>query len=510
MKLPGIFSALLLASGAAAFAQTNEPANALATYTNTLTTYANAPATNAVRLSLEDCIQMTLERNLDLQIDRYNPQIALFVLKTAYGGYDPSLNLSGQHYHNESGNTLVGTNLVVETADQNAFSGALSGHLPWGTSFNLNGSASDSYGDFPEISSAAASISGTQPLLKNFWIDSTRLNIRVAKNRLKYSELGLKLQIMTTVTTLEQAYYDLIYDRQNVLVQQQAVELAEALVRENEKRLQVGALAPLDLASAQAQAAQNRAAVITAKSQLATQERRLKQFITDEFSRWADIPLEPSGALTANYQLFDRQGSWKKGLNQRPELLQAKLDAEKAGIQLKYDRNQLFPELDVFATYGYNGTGKEFSGALYSLQQRDLTSYIYGGQITIPLGNVTARNTYKSDKVALQQLVLTVKKWERDIMIAIDNDIGTLQSDYDQVLATRAQRLYEEQALDAEEKKLQNGKSTTYQVLLVQRDLTTARGAEIQALDTYNKDLAQLSLDEGTTLERLRIKLDTK
>ena len=76
--------------------------------------------------------------------------------------------------------------------------------------------------------------------------------------------------------------------------------------------------------------------------------------------------------------------------------------------------------------------------------------------------------------------------------------------------ATRAAREYEATALDAEQKKLESGKSTTYTVLQMQRDLTTARGNEIQALDTYNKSLSQLSLDEGSTFQRLGIDLQVK
>ena len=110
----------------------------------------------------------------------------------------------------------------------------------------------------------------------------------------------------------------------------------------------------------------------------------------------------------------------------------------------------------------------------------------------------------------MEQIVLTLKKLEQTIMVAIDNDIGTIRANYDQVKATRAAREYEESALDAEQKKLESGKSTTYTVLQVQRDLTAARGSEIQALDTYNKSLSQLSLDEGTTLERLGVKLEWK
>jgi HAE1 family hydrophobic/amphiphilic exporter-1 len=164
----------------------------------------------------------------------------------------------------------------------------------------------------------------------------------------------------------------------------------------------------------------------------------------------------------------------------------------------------------VFGTYGYNGSGGVYSGAFYDIQQMNRPAYTFGGLITIPLGNTTARNNYKSGKVTLQQLVLTLKKLEQTIMVAIDNDIKLAESNFKQVAATRTAREYAGAALDAEQKKLESGKSTTYTVLQMQRDLTTARGNEIQALDNYNKALVQLSLDEGTTLQRLNINVEVK
>ncbi|HKI70281.1 MAG TPA: TolC family protein, partial [Verrucomicrobiae bacterium] len=492
-----------------------------------------------------------LQHNLDLQVDRYNPQIALRQLGAAYGNYDPSFSFSGQHDYSESGSRLLSGsfNIGGSKSEDDRFSPALSGLLPWGMTYSFQASASDTYGSsggaandpsqpilttnsyvninsgqtisyvttnyaqvpvrLPfENSSGSATVTLTQPLLKNFLIDQPRLNIRVAKNRLKYSELGLKQQVMQTVTTLEQAYYDLIYARENVVVQEKAVELAEELVAQNRKRVQVGTLAILDEKQAESQAATSQAALIAAKSALAVQQNLVKQLITDNYSDWADVLLEPSGTLHAPIQSFNLQNSWRKGLTDRPDLLQAKLDLERAGIQLKYDRNQLLPELDVFGTYGFNGSGKEFSGALYDIQQRTLPTYTFGGQITLPLANTAARNNFKASKMTLQQAVLSVKRLERDVMVQIDNDIKQAQSSYQQVDATRAARAYAEDALAAEQKKLENGKSTTYTVLQMQRDLTTARGNEIQALANYNINLSQLSLDEGTTLQRLDINFE--
>jgi len=191
-------------------------------------------------------------------------------------------------------------------------------------------------------------------------------------------------------------------------------------------------------------------------------------------------------------------------------LVQAKLDVEKQGIQLRYDRNQLLPLLDVFGTYGFNGSGRQFGDALSDLASTDRSYWTAGGKISVSLANIKTRNNVRSDKATLQQLVLTLKKIEEGVMIDIDNDIGTVRASYDQVQATRTAREYQESALDAEQKKLASGKSTTYTVLQVQRDLTTARGNEIQALDSYNKNLSQLSLHEGTTLEKLGIDLESK
>jgi outer membrane protein len=474
-------------------------------------------AADVRRLTLQECIELALQNNLQLQIERLGPDIALYTLEGAYAGYDPTFSLEGRHDHNESGRALLAGGFPIpgSVQDVNTFRPVLSGFSPIGTTYSLQGNATDSYGTTQggqfENSQASASFSISQPLLKNFWIDSTRYNIRVAKNRLKYSEQTLRLQIMQTITTLEQAYYGLIYARENLNVQQKAVELAERLVVENRKRLEVGALAPLDLQSAEAQAASTRAAVIRAKSELDTQERLVKSLLTDRYrDQWANVVLEPAGTLNAPVPVVNLQDSWSKGLSMRPEILQAKLDLEKQGIVIKFDRNQLLPQVDVFGTYGYNGSGQEFSDAFYGVQKLDQRSYTYGGRIGVPLFNTGARNTYRTSKANMQQLVLGLKQLEQNTMILIDNDIGTIRASYDAVQATRTAREYQQKALEAEQKKLESGKSTTYTVLQVQRDLTTASGTEIQALDAYNRSLSQLSLHEGSTLQRFGINLDVK
>lgn len=477
-------------------------------------------------ITLQECVEMALKKNLELRIERINPQYALFNLGAARAGYEPILSLSGEHDHNESGSRLLSGGFSVPGAetDTDAFSGGLAGLTPWGMNYDLHGSANKqsgtsfsfdtntmtSFGLPFNNSQSAVQLDVSQPLLKNFWYDGTRLSIDVAKNRIKYSELNLKAKIIDIVTRVELAYYDLEFAHETVKVQQKGLELAERLLAENKKRVEVGALAPLDEKQSEAEVAQRQSDLITAQRNLEVLENNLKQLLHDNFASWSSERVEPSDTLSTDRQLFNLQDSWTKGLSLRPEYLQATLDVEQQGYQLKYDKNQLFPQLDIFGTYGYNGSGAEFSDSLDQVQQRDLPFYAYGGRLVIPLGNGAARNRYRSSKAGREQTLLALKKMEQDIMIGIDNAIKLAMSNYERIEATRKAREYAEAALSAEQKKLENGKSTSFVVLSLQRDLTAARSDEISAVVQYNRSLALVAQAEGTTLERRKIDLNVK
>ncbi|MGA2241535.1 MAG: TolC family protein [Verrucomicrobiota bacterium] len=505
-------------------AQVKTNASATQPGTNTVAVQTNAMATavpvgtNAATraMSLTDCFQEALQHNFDVQIERYSPQVSLYDLRSAYGGYDPLFNISGQHNYNKSGVDGVPPTI----SDGNSFKSDLGGSLPWGLQYDFSGNISEQYGLVPSGLSSSTNFDNsggtigvqlTQPLLKNFWIDNTRLTIRVAKNRLKYSEQGLRLQVITSITDVENAYYELIYARENVKVQQEALDLAQTQLDQDRQRVQIGTLAQLDVQQDEAQVAQSRANLIAAQSTFNTAQNTLKNLLTDQYSRWHDLDIQPTATITnAPLQLFDLQDSWSKGMTERPDLLQARLNVEKQGIQLKFDRNQLFPELDLTGTYGFNGAAREFSGVFNQFNEGDRPFYSYGAQLSIPLSNVKARNTVKSDKATLQQLLLTLKQFEQKVMVQIDNAVKQAQSDYQSVAATRQARIYAEAALDAEQKKYAVGKSTTFTVLQLQNTLTADRGQEIRALANYYKDLANLAQQEGSTLERNRINLEAK
>jgi outer membrane protein TolC len=358
-----------------------------------------------------------------------------------------------------------------------------------------------------ENASGALGVSIRQPLLKNLWIDSTRLNIQLSRKQIKASELELRQEIMSVATQVEVAYYDLFQARQNVNVQELAVALAQRHVTDSEKRVAAGRQARFEKNQAEAQVSSSKASLLAAQGAAASREFRLKGLLSDNFGDWEDVHIALSTSLLAPERAFNVGETVTRGLALRPDFLRAKVQLEREGLTLKYARNQLYPQVDLVASYGRRGTGLGFGDAWTEIKGGEKWGYTVGGVLTIPLGNRSARESYGVRKAAQEQSLLRFKKLEQDIIIQIRDSVQQAQIAFARVDATKQARTAAEAALQAEQKRFENGQSTSFVLLQVQNALTQARVAELGALAGYNVALAQLALQEGTTLERHNVNL---
>jgi outer membrane protein TolC len=473
-------------------------------------------------LSLNECIGLALEHNLDVRIQRYDPAVAELTLKSIYGAYDPEFVFQASTGLSTRESTFDPGTGLQSISSQSPFSSGGStfrGQLPSGMSYDVNASARrTSERSRPgEQYDGSVELNARQPLLKNFWIDGTRQQIQINQREVIISELAFRSQLMRTVTDVQLAYYELIFAIGSVKVQEKALQLAERLLAENKKRVEVGALAPLDEKQAESQVASSRADMIFAQRELAVRQNTLKRLITDDYLAWHSVEIVPAESLVAVAEAVDRIESWRHGLQTRPDLLSLREEVEKQNIVLRYQQNQLFPALDLVGSFGYNGLDSStnavlanFDGVLDDIYQQRNPTYSVGAILSFPLGNRTARNRFRASQTSKERLLLQLKKLEQDILIEIDDALKLTQSNFERVDATRQARLYAEAALDAEQKKLENGKSTSFVVLQLQRDLTAALSSEIRALADYNRSLALLALSEASTLERRKINVSWK
>ena len=479
--------------------------------TSVLAQQNGGATTNVTRpISLEEGVRLALEHNLGLKIERLAPQIAGFNLAGSYSYYEPVFALRGeQSFRSSPGGFNPSLNIQTPARDTwtEHFNAGLAGKTPTGMKYDMAADLSRSSGTriegFEYRTDAAVNFS--QPLLRDFWIDADRLAIKVNKRLVKIAQYAFEFQVMDTINRVQQAYYDLIFARENVKVREKALELALRSVDENKRRVEIGTLAPLDEKQSQSQSATAAADLIVAQNQLATAENVFKTLITDQYTDWHAVRLEPTESLMAVPESFNLPDSWSRALAIRPDYNQLKEELERQNLLLKYSYNQLFPSLDLLGSVGRNGLDSTLGGSVEDIRGGDFPRWSGGAVLTIPLTRTLERNNYKRSKAEQKQALYRLKKLEQDIVVQIDDAVAKARSDYQRIQATRQAREFAEAALQAEQTKLENGKSTSFVVLELQNKLTQARSAEIQAQADYKKSLSEFYFREGTTLERNKI-----
>ncbi len=508
-----ILAELILGVALSAFAQTNQP-----------------PA-NTRSLSLPECIDLALQRNLDLQIEHLSADIARDNLTSSYGPYDPLFSFRARHdFISQPGDFDPQKFNLDYPYDLNTdiLGPALTGRLPIGLSydFSANAGKKDAATDFRSNTNDAilfpggirrtnnyfadAGVALRQHLLKDSWIDPYRATILVSRKQLSISQQALRFQIMKTVLAVELGYYDLIAARERINVEEKALELRKQLVAETQRRVQVGDLPPLDSDQAETQLQNTLTALAATREALLARQNAFKNLLTDNFQEWVDVDLQPAGALEAVKVAPNRSESSRRALRDRPDLVEARLAVERSDVTVRFRLNQLFPSLDVIGRYGGLGVDTDANAALNNAFSFHDPAYYYGVVVSFPLSSVAERGNYRASKATREIARLQLKKAEQLVLLQVADWVNRVETRFSQVNSTRQARTFAEAALAAEQKKLQNGLSTTFLVLQMQEALISARTAEVQALVDYNKALAQLAFAEGSTLEKHSLTLEVK
>ncbi|HUR47227.1 MAG TPA: TolC family protein [Candidatus Saccharimonadales bacterium] len=488
-----------------------------------------APDPNTRVLSLDEALRLSVEHNLDVKIQRLDPEIARYQLQASYGFYDPHLNFVINHEETTQEGKFVGGLQSVPSVQKIDSFGILIasgpkldevdpkfivGNLPTGLKYALDANINHRTGT--RGASALDQYDGDvgiilrQPLLRDAWIDAPRAAIAMNKNNLTISEFALELKIMQVILNTQQAYYDLVAATDNVKVRQNALELAGRAVNDARKRVQAGTMLPLTEKSAESASASAKADLLSAQRQRDFRENVLKSMITDDYERWHVLSIAPSEKLLAIPQTYNLQASWVEGLMRRPDFKQIRAEVERQGIQVSLRNNQLFPTLDLTGAAGRTSVDSTFTGSLGDVSSNRNPTWAVGVIVSIPFTFMENRNNYKAARSRMKQMELELQKAHQNVIISIEDAVKAAQSAYEGIMAQREARVFAETALDAALKRFQNDRVTSYEVLQVERDLTAARSLEIQALADYNKALAQLYFNEGTILKRAGLELKTK
>ena len=473
-----------------------------------------------VRLSLAECVQIALQENPQILVDRYEPLKADADILSARGEFDPAIQSTGTYNRSsvsaDQQTQQFGGVTSVESY-RTTVNSAVAGKLHYGTQYNLalNMQKEEStYGGFIEEFSGNLALTLTQPLLRGFGKEANLVRVRAAQNARKVGVAQLRLTIMTSIADVIRGYWDLVGAIENVRVQEGALRNAERLMETSATREEIGTAAELEVLQAKAGVATRQSELISSRSRVADAADRLKQLLGMRdgtmFSRAQIVPIDrPNMEDITIFNPADFEASLDvsigRALEHRPELEMSDLEIANAELDILQARNQNLPQFDLTGTYGRGGRDHKLRQTLYGIREAQDKFYSYGFQASIPIRNRAGRGTLMRGELTGRQAEQRREQTRQNLMLNVQLAARNVATNRVLVESNRQARRMQEVNVVAEEKRLLLGVTTSYQVLQVQEDLTAAQTQEVQAQIAYEQSLVDLQLAEGMLLDNLGV-----
>jgi outer membrane protein TolC len=509
-------AAAVVTTSVSAFGQSGQ--SLLASAESAAQAVAAQPGESLRRLSIDEASMLALDQNLGIRIQRYDPQIQDTGVALARSAWAPQLSSTlTKNSSDQPVTSILSGTIPVVTTGQFLTGVSLAATAPWGATYSVSTNnnrftTTDPTSTFNPRLTSNLSLNFTQPLLRNFEIDQIRQQVQTSKKVRDLSDIQLQTVVSQTVRNVKNAYWDLVYAINNLKAQQQSLALSQQSLKDNQKRVEIGTLAPIDIVQSQAEVANNEQGVIVADAQIKQAQDNLRALILDPGTPdfWT-VVFDPTDAATYSEQTIDIDAAVRTALDKRTDLRAAKNTIEQSDINIKFYGNQIKPDLNAVVNYGAIGIGgTQFSGgtnpitgqttpltivnrsygtALSDVFSSAFPQWSFGVTIGYPLGANSAHANLARVRLEYEQSQAQLKALQLQIATAVRTVGRSVLTNQKRVQAAKASRELQEKKLEAEEKKLAAGMSSTFLVLQAQRDLAQARTQEVQAVSDYNKSL---------------------
>jgi outer membrane protein len=490
---------------------------------------AQAPATAVppfvtpgprVDITIDEAVARGTEKNIDIAVARITPRLTDFTIAGLEASY--RINLTSAVSNNKTTDLPRVTTQGIftpTTSIRESWSSGIAKNM-WRGGGNYNVSWTNSRFNSPSSINIRnpqfqSGLTGnlTQPLWRGFKIDSTRAALKTSRLSQQNDEISLGATTAATQANVRNAYWDLVYSIQAVEAAQNSYDLANRLIQDNQSRVEIGTLAPIDVVSAQAEAASRRNVLVQSQAAVRTAELALKRLIvsgTDD-PLWT-ASLNPVDRPSTSPEAIDLEAAVRRALSQRTDLQQSKNNLQISDINLQNQIDATKPALNLAATYGLNGLGGPFlqrtgdvdpltggpvttvipSGyfdALRNITGFDAPTWTVGLNFAYPLGRSAQDATVARSRLSVQQTQVNLKALELQVATDVTNAALTVQSSLESVQATAAARELAQKRLEAAQSKADVGMATNYEVVQAQRDFADARTNELRAVLNYRKAL---------------------
>ncbi|MEQ1894995.1 MAG: TolC family protein [Planctomycetota bacterium] len=467
-----------------------------------------------LQLSLEDALRVALKNNLDLEIDRLATEQSRYQALGSWGAFDPVFTATGTASQSE---TEGSTRFNAGTDDDLSLESSLAWPFPWGGSLQLserhnNSKTDNQFATFDVSTTDIFTVAYTQPLLRGAW---TRYGTVQQKRSVVELELQLERERETRARILldtTNAYWDVVSAQEELAVRELAVELGKQQLGQDRRRLEVGAGTEVDVLQAETNVAQQEEQRVSAYYRLRQARDTLRRMLSprpegafEEFLDAWDWPIETLTALPEVQagSAEDWRASLQRALEQRPELVQRRLEIETSELELLRTTSERRARLDLDLSTSSAGFDTDPAEAFSEGLGWDFPSSSAALTFSMPILNRTARHAENAARTALRSARLSYDRNELDVLADVRSSVNSVAEQRESVAAASKSRTLAQRQLEAEETRQEVGLSTTFQVLQFQEDLAQALSTEVAAKAAYAKALAKLLQAEGALDQEL-------
>jgi len=484
-----------------------------------------------LRLSLADTIRLTLANNTEVRINQLQYEGARYAIDRAYQGFDPTFtaNFTSRRSTTPTTDQLAGAT-TLSTLGQTTSLGFQQRFFT-GTQYNINfnGSKNTSnsvFSNFNPSIGAGLDFNVSQPLLRNRGILPQKAPLVIARRNYQQSRQTFLGQVQDSVSQAVNRYWDVIEARDNLKVLRKSLELAEETYKLDKRKLELGALPPLDIYRSESQVANRRVQVIQAEYRLKQLEDELRRVIgadLDPFVRALDVELveqaEPAGELMT----MDMQGAVDAALKQRPELeaLRLQLANDETGVNVAH--NSLQPDLSLNMFYSSNGRGGNqldtsvtppvvinrggLGDAFDQLGSWNFPSYGFTLSLRLPVKNRVAEADLGNALIAQKRSLYTQRQREQAITLEARTAVLQLEQAKLSMAASKIALDVARKNLEAEQRKYELGAQTIFFVLDAQTQLSQAEQELLRAQVGYQRAITAVDRATGSLLDRHKIQI---
>ncbi len=490
-----------------------------------------------LELSLAQTVELVLRHNLQVRIAALNPDLSQEQIRTARSRFDPVFVFNLPQAFNRSttptGSSIGGADVLTTERVNGGFQ--LNANTTWGLGWSVAGTVARSvtnnqFSTFNPRWDTSLNVQLRQPLLRNRG-DVNQQQLLVARNNYSVSREQFRLQLQNSIFRVIQAYWNLVSAYGSLEIAEQSLELAKEQNRNNNTRVRIGALAAVDVIQTQQQVANAELTLLQAELAVDNQQdlmRALLNFDSVVQAGWSVeiVPTDDPATETAD---IDLEAAVAEALEKSPTIRQNRINLESRKIDLAASHNQLLPQLDFIGSATLTGlggdqifrTGDIFGNAVVSEVQTggvgdsfqqlfsgDFRNWSVGLQLSFPVRNDQAEAQFAQATIRERQATTQVQDDEVQIRLGVRNAARNVNGGVQQVAAAADTVALSERQYTAELRRFENGTSSTFQVLNLQRQLTAARLRELLTTIGLNVAMANFDLNKGTLLETFNVEVD--